>query len=164
MLYRDTYRIVTRVSRYVSHRDFRYRAAPSRRCWRDCRCDLPSVLTVDSSSCSDRPVTGIKIRRQINQWFTDDVPVESQWPRCTRVNACSCSVQLPFLSRRCAIVSYRRWNLACISLSSWSLFLSEWFICGVSQRCYGLSSLGWAIFKLKSFYLSLLLYYPVELN
>ena len=29
MKYRDTYRIVTQVSRYVSHRDFRYRAAPT---------------------------------------------------------------------------------------------------------------------------------------
>ena len=29
MKYRDTYRIVTRVSRYVSHRDFRYRATPN---------------------------------------------------------------------------------------------------------------------------------------
>ena len=29
MKYRDTYRIVTQVSRYVSHRDFRYRATPS---------------------------------------------------------------------------------------------------------------------------------------
>ena len=29
MKYRDTYRIVTRVSRYVSHRDFRYRATPT---------------------------------------------------------------------------------------------------------------------------------------
>ena len=28
MKYCDTYRIVTQVSRYVSHRDFRYRAAP----------------------------------------------------------------------------------------------------------------------------------------
>ena len=28
MKYRDTYRIVTQVSRYVSHRDFRYRATP----------------------------------------------------------------------------------------------------------------------------------------
>ena len=28
MKYRDTYRIVTRVSRYVLHRDFRYRATP----------------------------------------------------------------------------------------------------------------------------------------
>ena len=32
MKYRDTYRIVTQVSRYVSHRDFRYRATPSH-CW-----------------------------------------------------------------------------------------------------------------------------------
>ena len=29
MKYRDTYRIVTQVSRYVSHRDFRYRATPT---------------------------------------------------------------------------------------------------------------------------------------
>ena len=29
MKYRETYRIVTQVSRYVSHRDFRYRATPS---------------------------------------------------------------------------------------------------------------------------------------
>ena len=29
MKYRDTYRIVTQVSRYVSHRDFRYRATPN---------------------------------------------------------------------------------------------------------------------------------------
>ena len=29
MKYRDTYRIVTQVSRYVSYRDFRYRATPS---------------------------------------------------------------------------------------------------------------------------------------
>ena len=29
MKYRDTYRIVTQVSRYVSRRDFRYRATPS---------------------------------------------------------------------------------------------------------------------------------------
>ena len=29
MKYRDTYRIVTQVSRYVSHRDFRYRVTPS---------------------------------------------------------------------------------------------------------------------------------------
>ena len=29
MKYRDTYRIVTQVSQYVSHRDFRYRATPS---------------------------------------------------------------------------------------------------------------------------------------
>ena len=29
MKYRDTYRIMTQVSRYVSHRDFRYRATPS---------------------------------------------------------------------------------------------------------------------------------------
>ena len=28
MKYRDTYRIVTQISRYVSHRDFRYRATP----------------------------------------------------------------------------------------------------------------------------------------
>ena len=28
-IYRDTYRIVTQVSRYVSHRDFRYRAIPN---------------------------------------------------------------------------------------------------------------------------------------
>ena len=28
MKYRDTYRIVTQVSRYVAHRDFRYRAIP----------------------------------------------------------------------------------------------------------------------------------------
>ena len=31
MKYRDTYRIVTQVSRYVSHRDFRYRATPIER-------------------------------------------------------------------------------------------------------------------------------------
>ena len=29
MKYRDTYRIMTQVSRYVSHREFRYRATPS---------------------------------------------------------------------------------------------------------------------------------------
>ena len=29
MKYRDTYRIVTEVSRYVSQRDFRYRATPN---------------------------------------------------------------------------------------------------------------------------------------
>ena len=29
MKYRDTYRILTQVSRYVSHRDFRYRATPT---------------------------------------------------------------------------------------------------------------------------------------
>ena len=32
MKYRDTYRIVTQVSRYVSRRDFRYRATPSCDC------------------------------------------------------------------------------------------------------------------------------------
>ena len=38
MKYRDTYRIVTQVSRYVSHRDFRYRATPTNdvilNCWK----------------------------------------------------------------------------------------------------------------------------------
>ena len=33
MKYRDTYRIVTQVSRYVSHRDFRYRATPTHYEW-----------------------------------------------------------------------------------------------------------------------------------
>ena len=38
MKYRDTYRIVTRVSRYVSHRELRYRATPTASDWRDVLC------------------------------------------------------------------------------------------------------------------------------
>ena len=51
MKYRDAYRIVTQVSRYVSHRDFRYRATPTddTRKW----CSIFAVLDtcVETTDC-----------------------------------------------------------------------------------------------------------------
>ena len=53
MKYRDTYRIVTQVSRYVSHRDFRYRATPKIECDETAsRENISPVASKHGSACN----------------------------------------------------------------------------------------------------------------
>ena len=86
MKYRDTYRIVTQVSRYVSHRDFRYRATPrghlSAACW------LPAHLLYEG--VEERPGRDDLVHVKERLHLTDDgrllslrnhqTPLHELWP------------------------------------------------------------------------------------